>query len=714
MSDEPNTPRYRTRDKNPRQGHAKKPLPDASNAIRVRLNILFAVIFALFLILLGRLYYMQVIDKKFYADKLAQSGYQTTVTEESPRGQIFDATGQPLATTTQTPAVTFTRTAQITSEEMRSSAQLLAPVLSQYVDTTTLTTRDKKDYYLSDPKNLAAITLTEAEQFNKNGTKKTAGEIYELQVSKVPDSAVANFSQAALEATAIYKQENATSLYSTAVLVSGNITPAQQAEIASQESKLPGIAFGNAWDHKANTSSLLAPLIGTISTTKAGLPADQAAAYLKKGYAMNDRVGTSYLEQQYESVLQGQQTKTKVVVNAKGVVTQRQTLQTGSAGENLKLTIDSKFEEGVQNILQNEVTKMQQEGFAEYSTGVYAVVLNPKTGAVLAANGLDRDPKTGDTTADAAATVNDAFEPGSTVKPATITSGWQAGVLTGNQTLNDQEIDIQGSAPITSWYTHGLTPTNVVQALAVSSNTYAIQVALMLNGTPYSPNMMISGDYAGTLTKLRKTYAQYGLGTSTGIDLPAESTGLLTPASQAPGSSIEFEAFGQYDTYTPMQMAAYAATLANAGKRIAPHLVAGIYDDAGGTGLGNLVKNISPKTEDTVSIDPANMSLIQQGMYDVVNGPGLGGYTNTGFNMAGSATTIAAKDGEAQVYINGVQTTTNNVVAYAPASNPQIAVAVMCPNVAFIENKGVDGVYEINQFITKDIVNLYSQMYGFK
>ncbi|CXF33060.1 penicillin-binding protein 2B [Streptococcus pneumoniae] len=68
-------------------------------------------------------------------------------------------------------------------------------------------------------------------------------------------------------------------------------------------------------------------------------------------------------------------------------------------------------------------------------------------------SGIKHDLKTGELTPDSLGTVTNVFVPGSVVKAATISSGWENGVLSGNQTLTDQSIVFQGSAPINSWYT---------------------------------------------------------------------------------------------------------------------------------------------------------------------------------------------------------------------------------------------------------------------
>ena len=111
------------------------------------------------------------------------------------------------------------------------------------------------------------------------------------------------------------------------------------------------------------------------------------------------------------------------------------------------------FQDSVDNLLKSYFNSELGNGGAKYSEGVYAVALNPKTGAVLSMSGLKHDLKTGDLTPDSLGTVTNVFVPGSVVKAATISSGWENGVLSGNQTLTDQPIVFQGSAPINSWYT---------------------------------------------------------------------------------------------------------------------------------------------------------------------------------------------------------------------------------------------------------------------
>ncbi len=149
------------------------------------------------------------------------------------------------------------------------------------------------------------------------------------------------------------------------------------------------------------------------------------------------------------------------------------------------------------------------------------------------------------------------------------------------------------------------------------------------------------------------------------------------------------------------------------GKRVAPHLVEGIYDSNKDGSLGGLTKSIETKSLNTVDISLENVSLLQQGMYQVTHG----GSMATGKDiMVNASVNINAKTGTSETYKldangNQIYLSVNNVVAYAPSENPQIAIGVMVPDTV-IKPDGT--TTHANQNITRDIVNLYHSMYGFK
>ncbi|WP_105154916.1 penicillin-binding protein PBP2B [Streptococcus suis] len=680
-----------------------KPLEHDGNFISLRLNILFSIVIFLFLVLILRLADMQIINHDFYSNKLSTAS-QKIISNGSIRGQIYDAQGKPLVENEIQQVVSFTRSNKMSAQEMKEVANKLLQWVN--VSDVTITQRDKADYYLADEEVYRQVVeaLPEDKKYDSDGNYLSESTIYSNAVDSIPAEAL-QYSEQDSKAIELFKQMNGATYFSTVNLVTDTLTAEQVAHIVANESQLPGISTTNNWQRNILPTSL-SSVIGTVTSEQAGLPAEDAEYYLSKGYSPNDRVGTAYLEKQYEEVLQGQREKKEINLDRNGNVESIKTIQEGQQGNNIKLTIDLAFQDGVNAILKKYFESELSTGSALYSEGVYAVALEPSTGAVLAMSGYSHEKGAGSITEDALGTITSVFTPGSIVKGATISSGWENGIISGNQVLLDEPIYFAGSAPITSWWAYGSFNIDVTQALEYSSNVYMVKIALGLLGQTYSPNMFLNDGDALTnaMTKLRSTFAEYGLGAPTGIDLPLESTGFL-PEEYSTANFI-MNAFGQFDNYTPMQMAQYVATVANNGKRISPHLVEGIYGNNPQGGLGDLIETVSGKEMNQVNISADEMALLRQGFYQLVNG---GGRFNTGSAIGrGAAVTISAKTGTAETYTTTpsgevVTAVNTNVVAYAPSDNPQIAVAVVLPNLTN-ENS-------TTKAITTEIINLYNSLY---
>ena len=671
-----------------------------SHSIPTRLNLLFAIVILLFLAIIGRLLYMQVLHKDFYENKLA-SASQTRVTMGSARGEIYDATGKPLVQNTVKQVVSFTRSNKMTAADLKDISKKLLTYVT--VTSPELTDRQMADYYLADAEvyKKTVEALPKDKRYDSDGNQLSESELYNNAADSISSSQL-NYSEDEKKAIYIFSQLNSVGNFATGNIQTDPLSDTQVAVIASASKELPGISISTSWDRKVLETSL-SSIVGTVSSEKSGLPAEDVDAYLKKGYSLNDRVGTSYLEKQYEEVLQGKRTVKEIHLDKHGDMESVENIEEGSKGKNIKLTIDLAFQDSVDSLLKSYFNSELANGGAKYSEGVYAVALNPKTGAVLAMSGIKHNLETGDLTPDSLGTVTNVFVPGSVVKAATISSGWENGVLSGNQTLTDQPIVFQGSAPINSWYTpyYSSFPVTAVEALEYSSNAYMVQTALGMMGQTYQPEMTVkTNQLESAMGKLRATFGEYGLGVSTEIDLPDESTGFIPQKFDL--ANYLTNAFGQFDNYTPMQLAQYVATIANNGVRLAPHIVEGIYDNNDKGGLGELIQAINTKEINKVNISESDMAILHQGFYQVSHGTSP---LTTGRAFSDGATvSISGKTGTAESYVAGGQKEANNTnaVAYAPTENPQIAVAVVFPhNTNLTKNVG--------PAIARDIINLYNQ-----
>ena len=670
-----------------------------SHSIPIRLNLLFSIVILLFMAIIGRLLYMQVLNKDFYETKLA-SASKTKVTTSSARGEIYDASGKPLVENTVKQVVSFTRNNKMTAADLKETAKKLLAYVG--VSSPILTDRQLADYYLADQDvyKKAVESLPREKRLDSDGNQLSESELYNNTVESIDPSQLA-YSDDEKKEIYLFSQLNAVGNFATGTIATDSLTDTQIALIASASKNLPGISISTSWDRKVLETSL-SSIVGSVSSEKAGLPAEEADAYIKKGYSLNDRVGTSYLEKQYEETLQGKRSVKEIHLDKYGNMESVENIEDGTKGNNIKLTIDLAFQDSVDNLLKSYFNSELGNGGAKYSEGVYAVALNPKTGAVLSMSGLKHDLKTGDLTPDSLGTVTNVFVPGSVVKAATISSGWENGVLSGNQTLTDQPIVFQGSAPINSWYTqaYGSFPITAVEALEYSSNAYMVQTALGIMGQTYQPNMFVlTNNLESAMGKLRSTFAEYGLGASTGIDLPDESTGFI-PKDYNFANFIT-NAFGQFDNYTPMQLAQYVATIANDGVRVAPRIVEGIYGNNDKGGLGDLIQQLQPTEMNKVNISDSDMSVLHQGFYQVAHG--TSGLTTGRAFSNGALVSISGKTGTAESYVaDGQQATNTNAVAYAPSDNPQIAVAVVFPHNTNLTNG-------VGPSIARDIINLYQK-----
>ena len=680
---------------------ARKKRKFDSHSITRRLYLLFGIVMLLFLALIARLGYMQVVNQDFYTDKLAKAS-KTKITTSSVRGQIYDATGKPLVENTTKQVVTYTRDNRLTAGEIRATAQKLLTYVS--VSDTEVTDRQEVDYYLADSAVYQEVVekLPKDKKFDTDGNRLPESKIYKAAAESI-DPKQLGYTDEEKKAIVLFSQMNAISNFATGTIQTDALTTEQVAVLASSSKELPGISVSTGWDRKVLDTSL-ASIVGNISTEKTGLPAEEVDDYLKKGYSLNDRVGTSYLEKQYESVLQGKRAEKEIHLDKNGNMESVENISDGSKGDNLKLTVDLSFQQGVEDILKNAFNAELASGNATYSEGVYAVAMDPNTGAVLAMAGIRHDLETGESSVDALGTMTNVFVPGSVVKAATLTSGWENNAISGNQVLTDQPISFGGTDSITSWFTqYGSRAITAQEALEYSSNTYMVQVALKMMGTPYSADMKLDFDELDpSMKKLRSTFAEYGLGASTGIDLPNESTGYLP--DKFTFANYLTNSFGQFDNYTTLQLAQYASTVANNGKRVAPHIVEGIYGNSDQGGLGDLVQKIDTKELNQVNISDEDMSIIKQGFYQVVHGSS--GFTTGRTISQGESVPISAKTGTAETFVDkGKKEAINtNVVSYAPSEKPQIAVAVVFPH-----NTNLSST--VSHSITRDIINLYNQQH---
>ncbi|APS42436.1 Cell division protein FtsI (Peptidoglycan synthetase) [Weissella jogaejeotgali] len=667
-----------------RRGGRRKTRKGSMSRIPVRLNVLMGIVILMLVALGWRLVDLQITDSAKYKTEVtsAESSIEKTNVQ---RGLIYDSTGKVLVTNKGSQAITYTKPRTITDKQMYKVANQVGKYVTIDTSSEELSAANFAKYYIQSPKHAKAVAKA-------SGTDAAPGtdpyvDALTNYIEKHQDKFTLTDAQKN-RALIFQKMSNAYSL-STVYLKEDDVKQSEIANIGERQSKMPGVRVGIYYTRDYPEGEGIKSLVGGTSTSKSGLPSDSVNELLTKGYSRDDIVGTSYLEKQYEDTLKGSKGRVKVT-SGNNDKTNEETLYSGQAGGNLNLTINNKFQNDVEQVLKDKIP-------GGNTTGAYAVVLNPKTGGVYASAGVNRDSSTGSVTSDALSTVNQANVVGSVVKPATITTGFMNNVITPqNSTLTDQPIKVAGTSPKTSWWNQngsGNMPLTADQALMMSSNTYVMQVMLKLGGLNYSDGMSLSSLPTNVFQTMRDGFSRFGLGVKTGIDLPGEITGIRGETSRSDIGKALDESFGQYDTYTTMQLAQYVATIANGGYRIRPHIVQSITTRD--RDKNKITTTVPSEVMGTVNWTSAQRQMIWDGMNDVVHSSSK--YA-TGTGLKDIKPGVSAKTGTAETFTNGQSTLTSSLISFVP--NSDVALAIVVPGV----NQEDENV---NQKIAKDIYKAY-------
>ena len=646
--------------------------------IPFRLNLLFLIVFFSFIALISRLAYIQLVKgDEFVA--LVQRTETTTAKKSVPRGSIYDSQGRILVGNKPKLAINYTRPADVKSSTMLEIAKKLTTLIS--VDASELKERDLKDYWVATNPDKVDSLLTADEKKRIAKENLSTSQTYEMQLEHIPADEL-NYSDAEKQVIAIFTKMNSAYALSTVTLKNEGVTEQEVAKISERLGELRGVDVDSDWDREYPMGDMLKTILGTVSSEKTGLPSDKVKSLLAQGYSLNDRVGTSYLEEQYETVLSGTKTVVKSQTNTKGEVVNSTETYPGKGGSNLVLTIDTEFQKKIEEIATKSVEEMTDPA----ADRVYIVVMNPKNGDILGITGkkkkFDENFHSTGVEDDALGAINNSFGMGSVVKPATVLSGYMDGAITlDDNTIVDEPIEFEASKPKSSWFNrNGKMELTDLDALERSSNVYMIKLAMKMGGqTTYEKGGRLNINLS-LFDKLREYYAQFGLGVRTGIDLPNEGKGYNGGTADA-FSALDF-AFGQFDLYTPLQLAQYMSTIANGGTRIAPRLVKEIHETSPSGGIGNLEDVVPTKIMNSIQVSKEILDHIKEGLYRVTHGEN--GTSATTFRTYSPQ--VAGKTGTTEAFYSGPNPAYTNeavenssFISYAPYDNPEIVVAVVAP-----------------------------------
>jgi cell division protein FtsI/penicillin-binding protein 2 len=393
-------------------------------------------------------------------------------------------------------------------------------------------------------------------------------------------------------------------------------------------------------------------------------PNNQLAAQVL-GYVGLDDNGLGGLEQKFNSRLHGKPGVMFTAVDARRQVL-GSTEHDPEPGQNLQLTID----ENIQFMAEKALDHAMAKTHALHGT---LVIQDVQTGQILALAGRPTydpndfrhtDPKL---LRDRA--VSDVYEPGSTFKLVTYAAALQEHLITPDTLINclGGQINLYGRIIHDDKSDRGIGTVTAAMALARSSDVGVIKVAQMLGPE-----------------RLYKYIRAFGFGQRSGIELPAETRGLLRPVKYWQPASIGYVAMGQEEAVTPLQLVSMVSTIANGGEYLPPHiLVQGQLDAKAGQDPALHAEPVRAD-EDMPSPLPAGAhrvisTMAAAQMRQMMEGVVLFGSGKAaqldGYSSAGKTGTAQKIDPETHRYSMSLHIA--SFAGFAPVNNPAIAVAVV-------------------------------------
>lgn len=643
--------------------------------LALRVAIIGGVTLVLFAIIFFRLWVLQVLTGNQYVREAAAVSSRE-ISIGAPRGQIIDRNGTVLVGSTQSPAIQISPNALPVRITDAKSDLSTPPVTDQAI-------YDKVSKLL------------------KISTKPKPCT-YKLWIGPKEHKEHAKLTPVACTVA----QDIAQSPYANATIKT-NVSTDVQAYLAERQTQYPGVVSTEVYTRSYPQNTLAAQLFGTVGPI--------TAAEIKqkefKGIPETDSVGQSGLEYEYNQYLQGTDGYEKVKVNATGTFEGYEKGKAAKQGNTLQLSLDANLQRVGEESLQKSINENGGDGGA-------FVALDPENGQVYAMGSLPTyDPtvftktitekqyqqefgkNSGHPLINRA--IDSAVPTGSTFKVITATAALESGAVTpeyaypdtGKYCIPGSNPDVAGDCPQNSG-DESYGSTNLTKAIQDSVDTYFYRLGYLM----YSAK--------GNGGSLQTWAAKFGIGESTGIDLPGAADGAVAGPRQVamlnklqdecekkygkrykenpslceysddalwtPGDNVHAAVGQGGDEVTPLQLALVYSAIANGGTLVTPHVGLDVQ-----TASGSILDRIDPSAKRKLGINPIYLGDIQQGLYDAANESGgtsasvMGNfkyhvYGKTGTAQAGETSSQAESGADSSWY-----------ACYVPRSETNKPIAIV-------------------------------------
>ena len=667
--------------------------------INRRFVLFLIIILVLFSIIVAKFTSIMLVNNKKYEKELSVLNYSEVYGTSSPRGRIYDRNYNIIVDNKSLKTITYQKSKKTTSKEMIETASKLSNHIT--IDYKKLSDRNKREYICAKDEEYCKSLITKKDKEKLKQRKINQKDINQYKIERISNDKL-ELPEDEQKVAYIYYLMNRGYTYEEKIIKS-DVTDEEFAYVSENSNILTGLNTRIDWERVYPYGDTFKTMLGKVSTATQGIPAEEKDYYLEKGYSLNDRVGISYIEKEYEEYLHGIKAKYEVINSH-----EMKLVKEGERGKDIVLSIDINLQKEVEDTIAEYVLNTKGEPNTEYYDHSTVVIQDPNTGEILAM--ASKKLVDGEIIDNTASILTSPIMPGSVVKGASMLVGYNTGAVHIGEKMLDECVKVAGVQEKCS-SVDNLGVINDITALAKSSNVYQFKIAIRVNGQQYSRNMKMNFNQEAFDT-YRNMYHSFGLGVKTGIDLPVESNG-YTSKDKAAGNLLDF-VMGQYETYTPIQLSQYISTIANGGERLKPHLLKEIHSSSSTDEIGALEQKVERKTLNSINTEPQYMNRVKEGFIAVTNSPG--GY---GVGYMDSWMKPAGKTGTSQSFIdtdgNGVidtETITSTFIGYAPYDNPKMSIVVTSPNSSH-PNTSVQYNSLVTYHLTQAIARKYGDIYGY-
>lgn len=660
-----------------------------------RSNFIFAVFTLCFLGFIAVLFYCQAVNPAAYISGSAVSTYSVSV--EAPRGEILDRNGNPLVYNEQNNTITVN--ALDFPKENREKNLVIIELIRYleskeegWTDALPLVFDENGEItFKENSKN--AIDWLKSESMCAVNPYASARDCFDVLTEKYeledyPED------EARKIASVRYNMDKLYFSASIPYTFSQNISITTIAYIKENSVTFPGIDAGITSERKyagdGKTASHILGVIGAISAEEYNLYKEKTNEQLaaaaddealiqqikNKSYSLTDEIGKNGIESAFEEYLRGYKGTKKISVNTSDEISESYSVLPG-AGNTVFITIDQNLQEIASKSLTNQIMAVtSEEAIAKGLHPAGAVVVQDvRTGAVLASASYP-DFSLNTYYDDYASLANDpgkplwnrtlqsTYSPGSTMKPVIAIAALEEDIIDASSICycEGQYEYIDQVFACFNKTAHGAI--NVEQALQHSCNIFFFELARQLG-----------------IEKMNTYSSLFGLGQKTGIEI-GESEGILAGIAYRESLGLGWKAgetllaaIGQSDnSFTPLQLTNYCATIANGGTRYTPYLVEKIVD----SNFSSVLFEHTPVVAAETNISESTLDTVKKGMWLVANDGSCEPY------LGDLKYEVACKTGTAEktLVVDGkiVEGTNGFLIAFGPYENSEIAVTVVIEN----------------------------------